>query len=416
VLCRCLSVGLLITFYLCVQPIPVSAAAERANCAQPTSVYDGSPPWAQQRLNAKEVWPITDGAGVTVGVLSSGIDPRNAQLDAGQVRPGADVSRGKVDGSAIVDCDGRGTFVAGLIGARRVDETPLFGLAPGVQLLPVRVAQTVAEADGSSTEIRGGGPDEIAFGIAYAASQGARVICVAVASPVSSPDLEAVVQRAVAAGVVIVAGARVDDSAGSSAGSSEGQASYPAAYPDVIAVTALTEDGQIVDGSEQGPHVDLAGPGGSIWSTSAGTRGQVGHVGPLDEPAAATAYVAAAAALVLAHRPGLSPAEVQYRLQATADHSSPGLVVAPIGAGMVDPYAAVTTDLDSSVASLVVGNDGRTAQPYAAPPTVSAQERGVLRMAALIALVMSLGVLGVLAAALGHRRGWRPGKSVAQVT
>src|SRR5436305_1738603 len=51
-------------------------------------------PWAQKSLDPERAWPFSRGAGVTVGVIDSGIDTDHPQLARpGKVLPGFDFIR-----------------------------------------------------------------------------------------------------------------------------------------------------------------------------------------------------------------------------------------------------------------------------------------------------------------------------------
>src|SRR5262249_18604549 len=58
------------------------------NCATqlPATSLDQAVPWAQRALNFQHVWPITEGAGVTVAVVDTGVDATQPFLE-GAVLP-----------------------------------------------------------------------------------------------------------------------------------------------------------------------------------------------------------------------------------------------------------------------------------------------------------------------------------------
>ena len=120
------------------------------------------------------------------------------------------------------------------------------------------------------------------------------------------------------------------------------------------------------------------------------------------------AFVAGAAALVRSYRPGLTAAQVERRLEATADHPSGRLPDLALGYGVVDPTAAVTTALPEE-------SGDPAPQPGRVPIRVPARpspDRGPARIAVTAAgvLAATAGVGAVLAATLarGRRRRWRP--------
>jgi subtilisin family serine protease len=232
----------------------------------------------------------SEGAGVIVAVVDSGVQASHPDL-AGAVVAGTDFIAA---GDGTNDQYGHGTHVAGILAARDQDVGGI-GAAPMVTILPIRVLG----ADGAGTY------SGLINGINEAVARGARVISLSMGGTSLSPMLEQAVARATAAGVVVVAAAGNDGNCG---------AHYPASYAGVISVGAT---GQSTDAlasfSQRGPTVDIAASGTNVWSTYPGSRYQT-----LSGTSMATPLVSAAAALVLAKCPGYGPAQVEARLEATA--------------------------------------------------------------------------------------------------
>jgi hypothetical protein len=357
-------------------------------------VYGDAVPWAQRLLDPARIWPLTTG-GVLVAVLGTGVDATNAQFGPGQILAGTDVTPAHT--SSTVDCDGRGTFAAGLIAARPDRRTTMTGLAPGARVLPVRYLQ--ATRGGSDTV----DPALLAAAIRAAVQARARVICIVVPAVTDSPALRAAVAAARAADALVVSPA-VAPAAGGRSG-----VSYPTGQDGVLAVGAVDQAGAVVS-AETGDYLGLAAPGKGLVGTAAGAAGAPGHVWPVDDPGYAAAYVAGAAALVRAYRPELTAAQVRARLEATADRPGTGGHDPRIGWGIVDPYAAVAAE----------GVDATGSPRPAGPASVVAAARPVTpvrpldRVLALIALAL-LGVavmvaLGTATVARGRARGWRIGR------
>ena len=122
------------------------APAVRAACSPPpapqASLAEAG--WVQYRYDFDAIGRVSDGAGVTVAVVDSGVDASHPQLD-GAVRGGGD-EIGTSNG--LEDCVGHGTAVASLIVARPIDGVGLRGLAPRASVLSVRVSNRVQTADG----------------------------------------------------------------------------------------------------------------------------------------------------------------------------------------------------------------------------------------------------------------------------
>jgi membrane-anchored mycosin MYCP len=362
---------------------PLDQPALGQRCAPPATIVVRQVPWAQQRLVPQRVWELTQGQGVTVAVIDSGVDGRVPQL-AGHVLPGIDIVNGK--GRADDDCLGHGTFVAGIIAAQPAQGIGFAGIAPGVQILPVRQTSNGQDGTGSG----------MAAAITAAVDSGAKVINISAASSIPSEQLQAAVAYARRHDVLIVAAA--DNQA------KEGDPrSYPASYPGVLAVGAIDQAGKRSDFSETGDFIDLVAPGDGVLSLGTGGSGHL--VG--DGTSFAAPFVAGVAALVRAYRPGLTADQVLRRLELTADHPGVSLPDKQFGWGVVNPYSAVATALPED------GEPSGRAAPLPLPVSMpvpadhTARDRGLLiGLGGLVVLLLT----GVLAAVLprGHRRGWQP--------
>lgn len=227
---------------------------------------------------------------------------------------------------------GHGCLVAGIIGARgwRVPR----GLAGRAMLLPVRVLAAARRSEHGRSFGVGALPD-IDAGIKVAVDLGAQVMNLSLGSPLddhdtrSEPPHQAVARYATQRGCVLIAAA---------GNSGQRQRFYPAALPEVIAVGSVDREGRRSRFSTWGPHVALCAPGEAI--AGVGRRGYQMSSGT----SFASPYVAAAAALLLAHahRRGrrLAPPQVRELLCATAQRL-PGGPNEETGAGLLDCVAAL---------------------------------------------------------------------------
>lgn len=358
-------------------------------CLPPPQTTDPSVPWAQRQLAPERVWPLTNGAGITVAVVDTGVDATVPQLRGGKVLPGIDTT--KPDrGAADSDCFGHGTFVAGIIAASPTSGTGYAGVAPGVQILPIRCATTdTPNQPGSLT------PEGMALGIRAAVDAGAQVINVSASTTEQNPELAEAVRHAERNDVVVVASA--------ANGAKRGDpVTYPAAYPSVVAVGAVNQTGQHADFSQTGPFLSLVAPGVDVLGLGPGGPGHWTGSGT----SYAAPFVAGAAALVRAYRPSLSAAQVKRRLLATATHPAVSLPDPALGWGTVNPVAAVTMVLPeegATVPVVVTPSDARGAD------VVALDKLGpVLAVAAVLGvgcLVLTLTLLTRLYAA-GRNRRW----------
>ncbi|MFB6720126.1 type VII secretion-associated serine protease mycosin [Kribbella sp. NPDC056345] len=385
---------------ICALAVPAAhAGPPRGACSNPEP---GRPairplPWAQDLLEPERVWPQTIGAGVTVAVIDSGVDADQPQL-RGRTLPGRDFYLvGQLPGN--YDCASHGTAVAGIIAAAPTTGIGFHGVAPGVKILPVRVTDREAAEGESSRTVD---PDVLARGIVYAVDQGAKVINLSMAGSQNRRQVRQAVAYAVRKDVVVVAsvGNRQSNQA-------ESLPSYPASYPGVLGVGAIDIAGARAGGSQAGSYVDLVAPGDGVLSTSRVT----GHM-YVSGTSFAAPFVSATAALVRAAWPKLTAPQVIERLRATATPARGGAGSAAYGAGIVDPYRAVTEGMPSRTVAV----------PAAAPAVPDVQElaaaawrqrtgdgaRGMTILAvATAALLTVLG--GILVA--GRRRGWLAGRA-----
>jgi type VII secretion-associated serine protease mycosin len=361
------------------------AAPKCADPGQPVAII----PWSQQMLGPERVWPFAKGGGLTVAVLDSGVDARHPQL-RGHVLQGFDAVAGK--GRADDDCVGTGTQVAGVIAARQVSGVGFAGLAPAVEILPIRV---VAERGSSAAATT---PAILAKGINVALERGADIIAVSVISYEGSPALREAVEAALAKGVIVVAA--VGDLGDSSAAN---PTPYPADYDGVIGVAAITEAGVRWPRSQHGEYVDLVAPGADVI-TSARVTGMTLAAGT----GVATGFVAGTAALVRDKRGDDVPAStIRQALLATA---------VPIGGadqygrGLVNPYAAVNEQLVKGSPTPLPA----MARPADPGTSLWATSRSVAITGTIIALVAVI-LVAALATALprGRRRFWRPALAAA---
>ncbi|WP_107249453.1 type VII secretion-associated serine protease mycosin [Carbonactinospora thermoautotrophica] len=278
--------------------------------------------WALQKLRAKEAWKYTQGEGVTVAVLDTGVDATHPDL-RGQVVPGKDFHRGTGDGTT--DQHGHGTAMASLIAGTGNGSGRVLGLAPRARIYPM-VTGTYGSSYSNAREAA----------IKHAIAQGIKVINIS-AGGTKDPQLaenspeKAAIEEALRRDVVIVAAAGNDGLS---------TPNYPAAYPGVIAVTAVDKNGKPWAETQHGPWVTVAAPGVDIYAAEPGGKYDTGS-----GTSQATAYVSATVALIRAKFPELSANQVIHRLIKTADDCGPPGRDDYCGYGMINPVRALTEDV-----------------------------------------------------------------------
>lgn len=363
-------------------------------CSVPKGVYSGVIPWAQRQMDAPDIWPLTTGRGMVVAVVGTGVDAANAQFAPGQVLPMIDLLRG---GGSAPDCDGRGTIAAGIVGAQRAAATTFAGVAPGAHILPIRYTETTT---GFSSNVD---PNTLAAAIDRAVAAHAGVILVVVPATSDSAALRASVARAIGAGDVVVA----------PAAAGQDGTSYPTATPGVLGVGSVGENGGLPPEDESGGYLSLAAPGVNLVSTSAGAAGELGHAWPVSGAGFAAAFVAGTVALLRSYRPRLTPAQVVNRLTLTASRPPGGAHSDQLGWGVLDPYAAVTSELPADApgpGAAAVARPPAPVPPAPAPVRAGSPYRWAAVVALLGVLLAGLVVFGAVTVRRGRARGWRLGR------
>jgi membrane-anchored mycosin MYCP len=377
-----------------------ATAARAAKCASPEQGGGvvRETPWPQLMLAPERAWPFARGSGVTVAVLDSGTDRTHPQL-AGAMTPGFDLYESKPGGDSA--CNARGTAIATMIAGRGVYRVGFRGFAPGARILPVRIADQEVQDDQLTRPSLP--PDRLADGITWAADHGATVINVSTALYYDSPKLRAAVKAAYAKGALVVAPA--GDKHGAGETERDDPVPFPAAYPQVLGVCAVDATGHRAGASQVGSYVDVCAPGVDVLGgTLAGGYKAYSGTGY------ATAFVSATVALIRSADPGLSPEQVTRRLKATAS-PAPGGQGPAYGAGIIDPYRAVTETVSARGPVPAAPVRPPAVDPAAVQLAKRRSDAG--RLAGWMVLgAVGLGVAAVAAAVfvpLGRRRRWRPG-------
>ncbi|WP_221324378.1 S8 family serine peptidase [Actinoplanes sp. L3-i22] len=350
----------------------MSVAVPNATLLRADPVRDAE--WFLDYLKIDKAHSISMGAGVTVAITDTGIDPHEDFIH--NIIPGIDLITGDI-GQEKVDIDGHGTGMAGLIAAHgHGSGAGIIGIAPQSHLLPIKVAEA------SSL------PSQLAAGIKFAATSGAQVINV---STGTSPSKELIdsIGLATKEDAVVVASSGNDFNAS--------QIAYPAAIPGVLAVGAVDQNGNVASFSKSGQNLGICAPGTDIVTTGLNQK-----YSKTDGTSASTAIVSGAAALVRARFPGISARETIHRLTATATDIGPPGRDEQCGFGVLNIVKALTADvppLDGEVSSGATGASS-AAEPGDAGPGL---KNGILGG---IAAVLAGGVLvGFLVV---RRRGRKP--------
>ncbi|MCM2263982.1 MAG: S8 family peptidase [Desulfuromonadales bacterium] len=217
------------------------------------------------------------GQGVKIAILDSGIDATHPEL-ATSYRGGVNlVYPESPDSPADDSWDGHGTHVAGILAAAD-DGSGVVGIAPAADLYAVKIIG----GSGSGTI------SDLIAGLEWTIANQIDIANISLGTNAPSLALEQACQAAFDAGVLMVAAAGNTRNSG-------GAVQYPAAYAPVIAVSATAPDDSAVWIAAAGPKIELAAPGGNIYSTVPG-----GGYGVLTGTSQAAPHVSGVAALLMA--------------------------------------------------------------------------------------------------------------------
>ena len=273
--------------------------------------------WGLKLLGVPPLWKETQGEGIKVGVLDTGIalehpDLRPAILEA------RDFTRSP---SAAYDAQGHGTHVSGIIAARR-NARGIVGVAPAAKIIMAKVLND----EGAGTS------QDIVAGIRWAIETGADILSMSLGSPEPDEEIHQALLLAISKGIFVI-------TAAGNEGPELDTVGYPAGFPEMVAVGSIDRKKKLSRFSSRGRQVDIVAPGDQITSCYP-PRGYA----VLSGTSMATPFVSGVVALALAkHRKmgGKTPLRTQQDLiehlcRTSADAGLAGFD--PLyGCGILDP-------------------------------------------------------------------------------
>ncbi|MZD03534.1 S8 family serine peptidase [Streptomyces sp. SID5785] len=277
--------------------------------------------WYLDAMDAEAMWKVSDGDGVKVAVIDSGVSDGTPSLK-GQVL--ADETPKSVAYHATEDYDGHGTTIAELIAGTGAGGG-IKGLAPGAKVVPYRVLLTSLKDQGERKKT-----PEMAKAVRAAADTDAKIINLSVGQDVLDPELESAVKYAHAKGKLMFA------AVGNNPDKNPDLIGYPAAYDGVVGVAASDDEGKVGKFSQHGAFVDLAAPGLDIprWCDATLTS----YCGKGEGTSASAAIASGSAALIWSKHPDWTANQVLRVLTDTAARSWPADKPSTyLGHGLVRP-------------------------------------------------------------------------------
>jgi subtilisin family serine protease len=349
-------------------PGPARAAVrpgsgEFAGSAAVDTIRD-SQQWVLDMLDVEAAWSVTQGSGVTVAVIDSGVNPAVSDL-TNSVITGPDYT-GVTTSPSSQDWGVHGTWMASLIAGHGHDGglSGVIGIAPEARILSIRVIPDRGDPHYRQYERE---PEtliqqSLADGIRYAITHGARVISMSIGYSTQSGVVREELQQAYDHGVVVIASA--GNSGGPVGPGRDGEApeSFPANYPGVISVGAVGQSGAVAGFSSDNLSVQVAAPGVSVPA-----EGRDQQYWSVSGTSPACALVAGVAALIKSKYPGLAPYLIASALTSTTTDRPAGGYNSQLGFGIVDAAAA-----------LAKAGELARARPVKAGLAATAKYRGVL--------------------------------------
>ncbi|WP_260844962.1 type VII secretion-associated serine protease mycosin [Streptomyces sp. SLBN-31] len=368
---------------------PIASADQVRDAQWPLTVY-----------GAEKVWETSQGAGVTVAVVDTGVDSRQPDL-TGQVLAGKDFTG---SGDPHKDSVGHGTAMASLIaghGHGANASAGVMGLAPKAKILPVRV--DIAKNTGNTASW--------VAGVRYAVDQGASVINLSLDDSSAYPGSKAAeaIKYAQSHNAVVVA----------AAGNDGGTVNYPAALPGVVAVSAVDQNLAAWSKSNTG-NVTVAAPGVEVAQADPTTKSGYAVA---NGTSGSTAYVSAIVALLRSKYPDLTAGQIINRLVKSASFLNNTGKKAPdkeLGYGIARPGSALTMDIPkgpkegplaqaSPSTSTQSGSASGNESPNQAAKKDKSSSSGILLIAGIAAAVIILGVVFAVIRSRRNRGSGGPG-------
>jgi subtilisin family serine protease len=309
-----------------------------AGAARADSVRDDQM-WVLNAINAPAAWRVSEGRGVTVAVIDSGVNPEVSDL-AGSVITGPDLT-GVDTPASNANWGMHGTWMASLIAGHGHSGggSGIMGVAPTARVLSIRVITNTGDPgyERYERQPQARHQRELAMAIMYAISHGAGVISMSLGSGGPSLAVRSALQDALNHGIVVLASS--GNSGDTSLAKTQGHApySFPADYPGVLGVGAVGQSGAAANFSSDNPSVKVAAPGVNVPA-----EGKDGGYWLVSGTSPACALAAGVAALIRSADPALPPDLVRQAITTTTSHRPAGGYDDEVGFGTVDAAAALT--------------------------------------------------------------------------
>jgi subtilisin family serine protease len=294
--------------------------------------------WVLNAMNVPSAWSVSQGQGVTVAVIDSGVNPDVSDL-TGAVTTGPDYT-GVNTPPSNPNWGVHGTWMASLIAGHGHDGggSGITGVAPKSHVLSIRVITDSTDPNYTryQHESQARIQRELARAITYAVSHGAGVISMSLGYGLPSLPVRAALQDALNHDVVIVASSGNSGNTAGARGRGHAPYSFPADYPGVLGVAAVGQNGSAAGFSSDNLSVQVAAPGVEVPA-----QGRDGQYWLVSGTSPACALTAGVAALIRSAYPALPPDMVREALTTTTSNRPAGGYDDEVGFGTVNAAAAL---------------------------------------------------------------------------
>ena len=313
-------------------PLAMGAVPARADAVR------NAQQWVLQALNVEPAWSVTEGQGVTVAVIDSGVNPGVSDL-AGSVITGPNYT-GVDTPESNPNWGVHGTWMASLVAGHGHDGggSGIMGVAPKSRVLSIRVITDSSDPNYSryQHEPQARIQNELARAIRYAISHGAQVISMSLGYGLPSLPVREALQDALNRGVVVVASSGNSGNTATAHGSGHAPYSFPADYPGVLGVAAVGANGRAASFSSDNISVQVAAPGVDVPA-----QGRDGQYWLVSGTSPACALTAGVAALIKSAYPSLPPDIVRQAITSSTSNRPAHGYDDKVGFGSVDAAAAL---------------------------------------------------------------------------
>lgn len=192
-------------------------------------------------------WPETEGEGVRVGVIDTGVDADHPDIK-GRIRDCANFSGGSI--LDIEDDNGHGTHIIGIVGAER-NGIGTIGVAPKADIFVAKAFGKDGKTDYPAIE----------KSIRWLWEKNVDVINMSFSSQFTSPRYRLLIRETHDRGISVICAAGNEGELGSNT------IGYPANFAETVAVSAVDINKNIAEFSSRGKAAEICAAGKDVYST-----------------------------------------------------------------------------------------------------------------------------------------------------